>query len=227
LYCINSKEVLDKVDSFNVLIKVKDREIYFGLDNELVELMENGSKNIKLIVLNNISHLLYRGDPQQPMETRIEFKRLDDSTWEDTILENYKKAIKKKAKHRRVSEVKLKKEIANFYGYTEKEKEVPRGYSRVFTNETRIHAVDILIHEKMWDIHRDDILGDIDRKGIADVRNFRKLHNIMVKDDDLRRNINKVLKEFIDALQDEKKDIWEKEALCDDLKQYIIKTYNT
>ncbi|GAJ41476.1 hypothetical protein [Saccharococcus caldoxylosilyticus] len=143
-----------------------------------------------------------RDDNESKSNTRdnneqiMTLKKHHEKIWKDTIIENLNKAIEKRNK------TELIYKIAKEWGYKNKNGNIdPRGVYLVLQGRGNIFAQDILILEKKFGIHRDEILGPIDTNRISDIRVFRKLNNIFNRYPDDSLDIKNALNAFIDALE--------------------------
>lgn len=147
-----------------------------------------------------------RDDNESKSNTRdnneqiMTLKKHPEKIWKDTIIENLNKAIEKRNK------TELIHKIAKEWDYTVTDESGnkivnPRGVYLVLQGRGNIHAQDILILEKKFGIHRDEILGPIHKKGISNIRAFRRLWELIEKNDDDALDIKSALRVFIDALE--------------------------
>jgi len=141
-------------------------------------------------------------------------KRKEDNPIRKQMASNLDRAIEKKAKQEKRSKTEVLKELADFYGYDD-----IRSIQHGKAGDISFRAEDIVNLEKQFGIHRDDILGDIGKETMSNVRGFRKLFPLMKTDDHLRKEINKVLSDLSDILQ--RSDEWEQLRICNEIRIFI------
>jgi hypothetical protein len=148
-------------------------------------------------------------------EQIMTLKKHPEKIWKDTIIENLNKAIEKRNK------TELIHKIAKEWGYKDKNGNIdPSGVYSVLRGRGNIFAQDILILEKKFGIHRDEILGEIGKKEYYNIYPFRRLKKIFEDWEDDEPDIKKALKVFIDALEKDNPNVT-KAAVANMIKDLI------
>lgn len=148
-------------------------------------------------------------------------KREEDDPLREEIAQNFDAAIEKRAEKGEKTD--LLKEIADFYGYDDV-RSIQNAKSTGKNKKKKIaslHAEDIRNLEDKFGIHRDEILGSINKPEYYNNKWFRSLQKHMQNEDlEVRAAVGEVLKEIIDRLN-KCKDEWDIKNECDKIKQKL------
>lgn len=208
--CYKIEEFFEHVDIYSgeILNKKSGEEISICVDGDLFKrkpLEKSLGYRYPVIVLDkeDVHHI----------NTKMEIKFKETDKWKNEISDNVKKAIDNRFKADREKE-KFYKKVADVTGYTK------RNVEAHLNGETEFPAQGILILEKEFGFHRDEILGELGSGSIEDIPQFRKLYGLMSKNEDIKDDIQKVLDSFDRLLRkvDNENDIL---SVCDEIANYI------
>ncbi|MDF2650643.1 MAG: hypothetical protein K0Q73_6448 [Paenibacillus sp.] len=153
----------------------------------------------------------------------MQFKqRTQDNKLRAKIADNLYKAIKSRTTEENREQYLMG--LATFYGYLTT-KSITNAYR--LKSPIPLHAEDIINLEIHFGINRDEILGEVNQKGLSNIRSFQRLYTYMNKNNDLRQRINGVINQLVVLLFEESKKarvrygIQPEEKACITVKEYI------